>query len=277
MFKLALLPLALSVAFAGCQVFKKSETWDRVTQVRVPLGAGEDPSSAHAQRLHEVLQAGGVEHKVVNFHATNGGGSRTAVIYRDETNPRSPWWLMDSTMRQPTWLPNDSLEKQVRFAVRQPVTISSVEEHRPGAADQGPSQIASSSQRNNRPARISSADQPERTVRAGDRDTLSVPPSSQAARTRVPDRAAESTSAAPASRSMGDRIRAFPGLFGIRRIQRSEVETSRPAHETAPVTTSAPDYAELFRSQHGSSYDSASSVDRQKMALLKGRPTAPGE
>ena len=123
-------PLALSIAaclgLAGCNVFQKSETWNQATKVRPGETATDpDPSHAYASKLHAALAERGIEHKVVVYQyryttrlREEAVGTRTAVIYRDNSKPNYPWWLKDDRLNNPFWLPNGSLDKQISFYVR---------------------------------------------------------------------------------------------------------------------------------------------------------------
>src|SRR5687767_8741754 len=111
-------PLVLSIAaclgFAGCHVFQKSEKWELATRVRPgETKRDADPSDAYANKLHAALASHGVEHKVVVYQyryttrlREEAVGTRTAVIYRDDTKPSHPWWLKDDRLNTPVWLPN---------------------------------------------------------------------------------------------------------------------------------------------------------------------------
>ena len=132
-------PLALSIALClgltGCQVFEKSETWNTVMHVRPGDSIREpDPSASYAEKLHRVLLDQGVEHLVVTYqyhyytHQYDEAlGTRTAVVYRDESDQRYPWWLKDDRLATPFWLPNGDLAAQVSFYARRPAEI--IEKH----------------------------------------------------------------------------------------------------------------------------------------------------
>ncbi len=128
-------PLALTIAvclgFAGCQVFEKSETWDQAMKVRPGETTRDpDPSNAYASKLHAAFAERGVEHKVVVYQyryttrlREEAVGTRTAVIYRDDSNPRYPWWLKDDRSMRPVWLPNGELDKQISFYIRRKAEV----------------------------------------------------------------------------------------------------------------------------------------------------------
>jgi hypothetical protein len=122
--------LALTLTLAGCTVFRKSPTWEAVMRTRPRVAEAADPSATYADHLHRQLAARGVEHRIVTYEFgyftrqhEEAIGSRTAVIYRDDTHPVHPWWLTDERQSRPRWLPNGSVEKQVSFFARGDVKI----------------------------------------------------------------------------------------------------------------------------------------------------------
>ena len=204
--KIAALMLAACLALSGCTIFKSSHVWDVVTRTHPDVSGAADPSLAYAAHLHRVLAAEGVEHRVVTyqFHyrtllREESIGSRTAVIYRDDTDPAHPWWLTDERLSRPIWLPNGSVEKQVAFTCRNRVEIVRLRDFSGGADGK----------------RI-------------------IPPSRRAADFR--------TGRAEPLRSVA----------------------------LGPATTAgdAP-LGALFRTRHGTPFDPASSLDREKMTALR--------
>ena len=82
---------------------------------------GDPQGLDYARTLQRQLAANGVEAHVVTFRYGGGGAfTRSAVIYKNEKTPRLPWWLMESTLARPVWLPNGTLERQIRFAEELP-------------------------------------------------------------------------------------------------------------------------------------------------------------
>ena len=127
-------PITLSLiacfAFTGCSLFQKSPTWDRVVRTRVSLPRDGDASRIYAEGLHHELKAAGVEHKVVKYQyrfrsrlREDAIAESTAVIYRDDSNATYPWWIKDERSGRPTWLPNASVQQQIRFYVGRDVEI----------------------------------------------------------------------------------------------------------------------------------------------------------
>lgn len=127
--KIRLLPCAAAAALSllsGCQLFQKSEAWDIVMHSKIPGRGDEAQSDSYARELQRRLAAHGIDARVVAFHygvnMREGGPvyTRSAVVYRNDTTPKVPWWLMDNTLNRPVWLPNATVEEQLRFAEKQP-------------------------------------------------------------------------------------------------------------------------------------------------------------
>jgi hypothetical protein len=83
-------------------------------------------SSAYAAKLHRVLKAASVEHRVVTYeyHYTTHFfhedvvETHTAVVYRDDNDPSNPWWLMEDRLGKPVWVSGENLEDQLAFYIR---------------------------------------------------------------------------------------------------------------------------------------------------------------
>ena len=129
--KPSILAAGLLLVLAGCQ--SQSPTWQKVVKVSHSTGDAENAPRVYAGELHRTLKEAGVPHKVVTFDFSYQGAlhpfantQRTAVIYQDSTSPRHPWWIMDRTLDRPVWLPEGTVENQVRFYLRRPAEIVSV-------------------------------------------------------------------------------------------------------------------------------------------------------
>jgi hypothetical protein len=128
-------PLALSIAvclgLTGCHVFQGSDTWQKAMRVRPGETTRDpDPSNAYAAKLHTAFAADGIEHKVVVYQyryttrlREEAVGTRTAVIYRDNSTGGHPWWLKDDRLHKPVWLPNGELDRQVSFYIRRKAEV----------------------------------------------------------------------------------------------------------------------------------------------------------
>ena len=122
--------LALGLALTSCSVFKRSRTWETVIATPQDAAPTEEPSKAYAVKVHRALAARNVEHKVVTyrFHYINrlneeAIGSRSSVIYRDDTDAANPWWIADGHTGRPVWLPNGSEDTQVSYFLRRRAEI----------------------------------------------------------------------------------------------------------------------------------------------------------
>ncbi len=109
----------------GCGVFKSSPAWSTATSLNVPGRGNYEQSEAYARGVSSELTRHGIKNELVTFRYSVADDynrskviTRTSVIYRDETRPRYPWWLVDNLVRLPVWLPNGSVSEQVHFVTR---------------------------------------------------------------------------------------------------------------------------------------------------------------
>ena len=114
----------------GCQSFRTSPIWKKIVHARIDLPRDGDTSKRYASGLHRELTAAGIEHKVVTYQyryhtrlRDEVTTERTAVIYRDDTKVKYPWWLKDQSSNRPVWLPNGSVEQQLRFYIGREVQV----------------------------------------------------------------------------------------------------------------------------------------------------------
>lgn len=126
--------LCLCLLLTGCQIFRKSPTWDKAVNTRISVPREGDTSEQYAAGLHREFRADRIEHKVVTYQyryssrlRQDATARRTAVIYRDDTNPKYPYWLKDETSNRPVWLPNGDTAQQLRFYVGREVEILDAE------------------------------------------------------------------------------------------------------------------------------------------------------
>ena len=128
--KLPSIALAACLGLTGCQVFHTSRIWSKVVHSDIEASETGDVSKSYAEALHRELAAGGIEHKVVTYQyhyrsrlREDATAQRSAVIYRDDSNPTYPWWLMDESHGRPTWLPNGEVAAQLRFYIHRDAEI----------------------------------------------------------------------------------------------------------------------------------------------------------
>jgi hypothetical protein len=299
-------PLALSIAvclsLTSCQVFEKSRTWETVMSVRPGDAFRQaDPSAYYADQLHHVLLDLGVEHIVVTYQYhyythqyEEALGTRTAVVYRDDTDPRYPWWLKDDRLGTPFWLPNGDLNKQLSFYCRRKAEVIE-QKHYSAHGASGKAVVA-----------------PVRTTqqKAQFRDSFSQlrhegPPQKHVAERPQPITKIAQIKPAPAQSAKPvvtyhHPVSAKPAVSAtapaaITKIQHPvtvAVAKPKPAPEVTPSATHpnsfwAPPAAidpveqafepaprdehleKLFRARNGTTYDPTSAVDRRKMEQLK--------
>lgn len=130
MSKLLSTALCGCLLLSGCQIFRKSATWEKAVHTRVAVDPEGDTSAQYADGLHRAFKADRIEHRVITYQyryrshlRDDATAERTAVIYRDDSDPRYPWWLKDERHNRPVWLPNGSVEKQLRFYIGRDVQI----------------------------------------------------------------------------------------------------------------------------------------------------------
>ena len=245
------LSFLICLVLSGCQALKRSETWSRVEQVRhASSGNGEAPED-HSSSVHSALAAHGVEHKVVTFAPITSGsspsfrqGARSVVIYRDESDPRQPWWLAGERLERPVWLPNGTVEEQVRFYVRGRVEVLKVDEFPASGGRAEPALTRSTAPTKRRPVAISRLEL--RETSASD----------------------EPRRIEPATRNRSRWYRYCPVL---RLFDWVRPEPRAASSSPAANAIETPDYEKLFEAKHKTRFDPGSAVDRRKMDALRQR------
>lgn len=295
MLKPIALTIAACLALTGCNAFRRSETWSQAVKVRpgeTTLDA--DPSNAYAAKLHAAFMERGVEHKIVvyQYHYMThrqelAVGTRTAVVFRDDSDPRYPWWLKDDRLNNPFWLPNGSLDRQISFYIRRTAKVIEVKEY-PARGGSGKSTVALAKSASKAPAKPAAQ---TRIVATHVTPTAKAPVTriakapqvakvSERAKTARPDpvakgpvtaiksvasiftpkpSAAVKEPAAPepiASRNTGATVWAPPSV--IDPAQQPALTAPRDAH-----------MEKLFRAKHGTDYNRFSATDRRKMQQLQ--------
>ncbi|MDB6150514.1 MAG: hypothetical protein JWQ44_1962 [Chthoniobacter sp.] len=276
------LSLIVALACTGCSVFQKSQTWQKVIDTRTERTAGG--GEAYNDQLHQTLASENVEHKVITYQyryktrlREDAVGTGTAVIYRDSTNPSNPWWIMDEHLAAPVWLPNEDVDRQVKFYLRRDAQVLAQQDYPAGdrskEATEQPAMAAPSAMQSSTLMARSKAPKAENRAR-----------SEQMIAKRAPAR-----DAAPRLIARAPAMVAPPPLE-LEAINRTESAESRPllsrvspavrpARFPSDVTNAdkprvAPSELErradaAFRTRHGTGFDPASSVDREKMDSLR--------
>jgi hypothetical protein len=130
--------LAAALAVSGCSAFQRSPVWESVVNSRAQYTGAEatDAKDGYLNHLHQILRAAGVAHKLVTYEFTFhdpyrevGVQTASAILYRDETTPRNPWWIMDEYHHVPVWLPNWDVRGQLEFFTQRPVQVISVKDY----------------------------------------------------------------------------------------------------------------------------------------------------
>lgn len=266
------LSLAVCVTLAGCSVVRRSGTWATVTAARIDTRHEADPSKAYATQLSRTLESASVEHKVVTYQfryrtrlREEAIGTRTAVVYRDDTHPRNPWWIMDEQLKKPVWLPGHDLGKQVAFYLRDDAEVVETQNVPAGGGSKtmiaelpGGTMIALAHREKTTPLR-----EPE------------VAGIARLAPLRKSDRAQQLIARAPMKKP------ASPALLIARADEpRAWLRPARfapvpfvPAFVPVPAGMVPPPVAEsfaaMFRSAHHTGFDPASVTDRRKMERLQ--------
>lgn len=233
-----ILSLTFAVVFTGCSAFKKSQTWQQVVDQRADQIAADTAKSGYPNRLHAVLAARNVEHKVVTYQyryltplREEAVGSGQAVLYRDTTTPGAPWWATDDRASFPVWVPNGGVDQQVSFFLRHKAEVIAQHEFPAGGegkAFDGAPAIAAPLAPTDSPARLAQARrvQPQRIARVAPR------PATLAA------------------------------------------ATAKPVVLPGSLTSIEERFDKIFRTVHGTTFDPHSSLDRQKMAQMRATRSA---
>ena len=245
--KSASLVLAVGLTLAACEGSKQKTTWQKVTETRPDKVAAADPGDAYTKKLHKVLATEKVEHKVVTYQyryqtrmRDEAVGTHSAVLYKDNSDPQNPWWLMDERLGKPVWLPGEDVNKQVAFYLRRNAQVLEQKEFTGAEPQAAPAMVA--------------------------KHTAPVMPAGEPAVTRIakakkaPVRETAVAQAAPAPQTESAPF-TRPARFA-------------PASGGVPIPFTKPDPAEsrfddVFRRAHGTDYDPASLIDRRKMETIK--------
>lgn len=237
------LTLAVCLALTACTPSKQKSTWQKVRETKPDkVAANADPAEAYRGKLHKLLADDKVEHKVVTYQyryktrlREEALGTHTAVIYKDNSDPENPWWIVNERTGKPVWLPGQDLNKQVAFYLQRKAEVLEKQEFSGGEPSQ--TEMLAKHTPALRPdssAAVQIAQVKKAPVRQG---TLAQAPASETTNFVRPARFSGSSREVP-----------------------------------IPFTTPVPSDAQLddqFRRAHGTDYDPASPLDRHKMESLK--------
>ena len=241
------LALAVGLTLAACEGSKQKTTWQKVTETRPDKVAAADPGEAYTNKLHKVLAADKVEHKVVTYQyryqtrmRDEAVGTHSAVLYKDNSDPHNPWWLMDERLGKPVWLPGEDVNKQVAFYLRRNAQVLEEKQFTGGEPQPAETMVAK-----NTP--VVPLGEPAVTRIAKAKKT---PAHETAIAQAAP--VAPQTESAPFIR---------PARFA-------------PASGGVPIPFTKPEpaeshYDDIFRRAHGTDYDPSSPIDRRKMETIK--------
>ena len=224
----------LVVVLTGCSAFKKSQAWQQVVDNRADRLAAGTAKSGYPDKLHAVLAAQNVEHKIITYQyryktrlREEAVGTGKAVLYRDPATPDSPWWAMDENTGFPVWVPNESHDRQMSFFLRHDAEI------------------------------LAQQDFP---VGSGGKSFDAAP------RLAVPG-AAPAMFALTRKSGMNARAKAKPAAPAAIAVASEASDKAVPRS----VWLASPEshFDEKFRAAHGTAFDRNSSADRQKMVQLR--------
>lgn len=235
------LVLAAGLTFAACEGSKQKTTWQKVTETKPDKVAAGDSGTAYANKLHGVLTAAKVEHKIITYQyryqtrmRDEAVGTHTAVLYKNNSNPRHPWWLMDERLGKPVWLPGEDVNRQVSFYLRRTAQVVEQKQFPIGEPRAGGTMLAKNSP---------------------------VVPAGEPAVTRI---ARAKKAPVPATATAQTAPQAGPVPFV--RLAPATREDAIPFTSPTPADSR---FDEIFRRAHGTDYDPASPLDRRKMETIK--------
>ena len=240
--------LAVTLTLAACEGSKQKTTWQKVTETKPDkiAAANTDAGESYTAKLHKVLAAEKVEHKVVTYQyhyqtrmRDEAVGTHQAVIYKDNSDPKNPWWLMDERLGKPVWLPGEDVNKQVAFYLRRNAQVVEQKEFTGGEP----------------PAA-------ETTMIA--KHTAPVVPAGEPAVTRIAKAKPAPARETAVAQAAAPAPQPEPAPF----IRPARFAPSVPV----PYNTPAPSeshFDDIFRRAHGTDYDPESPLDRRKMETIK--------
>lgn len=260
--------LAVCLALTACNGSKQKSTWQKVRETKPDkVPASVDSNEAYTKKLNKVLNENKVEHKVVTYQyryktrmREDAVGTHSAVIYKDNSDPENPWWLVNERTGKPVWLPGQDVNKQVAFYLRRKAEVTEEKVFTGGEPQSTETMVA----KHTPPAPVVPDASPDFTRIAKVR------------KQPAPRRAPEPT-AAPTQTAIA---KAAPPAETTTQFLRPEQFKGEPNEVAIPFTTPQPADAQLgdqFRRAHGTDYDPASPIDRRKMEALREARLVPRE
>lgn len=256
------LTLAVCLALAGCTGSKQKTTWQKVRETSLDRSpANADSSGAYANRLHKMLLENKVEHKVVTYQfryqtrlREEAVGTRTTVIYKDNSDPRNPWWLVNERTGNPVWLPGTDLKKQVAFYLQRNAEVTEQKDFS-GAEPQLTMPMVAKKEFRSAPA------QPTGTLVAKNYPVVPARGTATTQIVKIKQPPVVETTVAQAAPKVE------PAPF-IRPARFSPASPGVVIPYTKPVPEDV-HFDDFFRRAHGTDYDSSSPLDRRKMETIK--------
>lgn len=249
------LALAMCLTLTACNGSKQKSTWQKVRETKPDkVEATADPSAAYTKKLNEHK----VEHKVVTYHyryktrlREDAVGTHSAVIYKDNSDPENPWWLVNERTGKPVWLPGQDLNQQVSFYLRRKAEVTE-------------EKVFSGGEPQSTETMVAQATPATPIVPTGAPDVTLI--------AKVPKQPVRRTAPAPtATPTQTALAHAAPPAEATQFVRPARFSAG-PNEVPIPFTAPAPVDAQLddrFRRVHGTEYDPAGEVDRRKMEILK--------
>jgi hypothetical protein len=259
--------LAACLALTACNGSKQKSTWQKVRETKPDkVQASADPNEAYTRKLNKVLNENKVEHKVVTYQyryktrmREDAVGTHSAIIYKDNSDPENPWWLVNERTGKPIWLPGQDVNKQVSFYLRRKAEVTDEKVFSGGEPQSTETMVAKHTP-------------PQPVVPDASADFTRIAkvkkqpaPRRAPAPTAAPTQTAIAKAAAPAETTQFLRPEQFQGAPN---------EVAIPFTKPTPVDGQLGDQ---FRRAHGTEYDPASPIDRRKMEALKEARLTPRE
>jgi hypothetical protein len=167
-------------------------------------------------------------------------GTHAAVLYKDNSDPQNPWWLVNERTGKPVWLPGQDVNKQVAFYLRRNAQVLEQKQFTGGEPQATETMVAKHTP----------------VVPAGEPAVTRI-----AKAKKAPVRETAVAHAAPPTQPA-------ESVPFIRPARFAPATHGLPIPFTNPVPAE-PHYDDVFRRAHGTDYDPSSPIDRRKMETIK--------